>query len=151
MSASAGGFQMRCGSIVASCSTRIASSSRSIEYAARRRDRMAESAAVVLGAGAWGTALACILTRSHRDVRLGIRRSRLLAVMAAKRENPYLPGVTLPANLKLTDDWRTAALGAGTVIIAIPSEFFRASIEPIIGGIKPDANLISAAKGIENG
>jgi glycerol-3-phosphate dehydrogenase (NAD(P)+) len=71
--------------------------------------------------------------------------------MAAKRENPYLAGVTLPANLTLTDDWRAAVLGAGTVIIAIPSEFFRRSIEPIIGGIEPNTNLISAAKGIENG
>ena len=52
----------------------------------------------VLGSGGWGTALAVHLGRLGKDVRLWARDAALVREMAAQRVNqPYLPGVELPA------------------------------------------------------
>jgi len=51
----------------------------------------------VIGAGAFGTALACAAARAGRRTLLWARNPVLAAEMAATRRNPRLPGVTLPA------------------------------------------------------
>jgi glycerol-3-phosphate dehydrogenase (NAD(P)+) len=109
---------------------------------------MAEVA--ILGAGAWGTALAVLLTNNgHRTV-LCVRRPEQLEAMAARRENAvHLPGVALPAQLELTADWATAVDGATTVVMAVPSQYARATIAPIAGAIGASTVIVSVTKGIE--
>ena len=109
---------------------------------------MAEVA--ILGAGAWGTALAVLLTNNgHRTV-LCVRRHEQLEAMTARRENAaHLPGVALPAELELAENWATAVRGATTVVMAVPSHYARAAIAPIIGAIAASAVIVSVTKGIE--
>jgi glycerol-3-phosphate dehydrogenase (NAD(P)+) len=104
----------------------------------------------ILGAGAWGTALAVLLTNNgHRTV-LCVRRHEQLEAMRARRENAaHLPGVALPAELELAEDWATAVGDATTVVMAVPSQYARATIEPIIGAIAASTIIVSVTKGIE--
>ena len=59
--------------------------------------------AAILGAGAWGTALAIILARNGHRTMLGVRRDESLQQLSRTRENStYLPGVEIPSNVELT-------------------------------------------------
>ncbi len=107
---------------------------------------------VVLGAGAWGTALALTLARHGRRVTLGVRRSEQLATLRAAGENvSYLPGIKLTPALELTDQWEAAAASSSVVILAVPSRFARRAISGVAGALGPGVTLVSAVKGIEEG
>ena len=68
----------------------------------------------IIGAGAWGTALACTLKRAGHDTVLWAREGDLVAVMAEKRENvTYLPGIKLDPGLRVTGDLAALALAYG--------------------------------------
>ena len=109
---------------------------------------MAEVA--ILGAGAFGTALAVILAGAGRRVVLCTRRHAHLEEMRTANENAaYLPGIALPRALELTDQWTEAVSAASTVVMAVPSRFARAMIAPVARAIPADAILISVTKGIE--
>ena len=59
----------------------------------------------VIGAGAWGTALALTLARAGRRVRLWARESEVVAAIRTTRENPlFLPRVPLPETIEPTGD-----------------------------------------------
>src|SRR5450755_2566268 len=104
----------------------------------------------ILGAGAWGTALAVTLARSGGSIVLGVRRKAHLEELRATGENAvHLPGIKLPATLELTDDWERAVRDATTVVMAVPSRFARAAIQPIARAIPPAAMIVSVTKGIE--
>jgi glycerol-3-phosphate dehydrogenase (NAD(P)+) len=77
----------------------------------------------ILGAGAWGTALAVHLarTRPMPDVRLWARDSTQARMLATARENVrYLPGVTLPPEIRICARLEEAAAGASLIAIATP-------------------------------
>lgn len=104
----------------------------------------------ILGAGAWGTALAVTLARSGREVTLAVRRrERLEAIRAAAENAAYLPGVAIPPHLALTDNWRAAANGAATLVMAIPSRMARDAFAPVVSAIAPQATIVSVTKGLE--
>lgn len=108
--------------------------------------------AAVLGAGSWGTALAAHLAEVGRGVTLWGRDPHLMARVASERTNaPYLPGIQLPVELRLTSDLAEALHGARYVIVAVPTHGFRAVMRAAAPHVHPDAVLISAAKGIETG
>ncbi|HYA34169.1 MAG TPA: NAD(P)H-dependent glycerol-3-phosphate dehydrogenase [Candidatus Binataceae bacterium] len=105
---------------------------------------------VVLGAGAWGTALAVMLTRSGYRVTLCARREKAAREITGARENrAHLRDVTLPAQLAVTASWTTAVADAQIVVMAIPSRFARDSMVPVASAIPRGALLVSATKGIE--
>ena len=104
----------------------------------------------VIGAGAWGTALAGVAARAGRDVVLYARSAATAAKIAATRSNPKLPGVKLEASVKVTDDIAVAA-AADIVLIATPAQNLReavAALAPHLAATKP---VIACAKGIERG
>jgi glycerol-3-phosphate dehydrogenase (NAD(P)+) len=103
----------------------------------------------VVGAGAWGTTLATLLSRAA-PVTLLARDEEHAATLRAARENRhYLPGVPLDERIAVTAD--AAALGAATelVILAVPSRAMRSSAAAIAPSIADGAVLLSVAKGIE--
>ena len=111
---------------------------------------MIEPDIAILGAGAWGTAIAVTLARAGRRVTLCVRRPEQLRRMAGDLENrAYLPGIELPHSLALSADWEDAVSRCRMVIVAIPSPFVRAMIAPLIDSIPHDATFISATKGLE--
>jgi glycerol-3-phosphate dehydrogenase (NAD(P)+) len=104
----------------------------------------------VIGAGAWGTALAGVAARAGRDVVLYARSAAIAAEIAATRANPKLPAVTLDPSVKVTDDIALAA-GADIILVATPAQNLReaaAAIAPYLAVTKP---VIACAKGIERG
>ena len=109
------------------------------------------STIAVLGAGAWGTALAVGLARGSHRVTLCARRAEHLAAMRAQGENAsYLPGVALPESIELSDRWAEAAGASETVLMAVPSRFARAAMMPVGPALGADTTLISVTKGIES-
>jgi glycerol-3-phosphate dehydrogenase (NAD(P)+) len=108
------------------------------------------STIAVLGAGAWGTALAAVLARGGHRVTLCARRADHVAAMRARRENEfYLPGVALPETIDLSDRWAEAAGASEVVLMAVPSRFARAAMTPVGSVLAADATLISVIKGVE--
>ncbi len=115
----------------------------------------AQGAVTVMGAGAWGTAVAKVLAEAggpETKVRLWARRSEIAQQINSTRYNPaYLPGTSLPAGVRATSDAEEALSGVTTVLLAVPAQTMRANLEQWAGLLSPDATLISLAKGIELG
>jgi glycerol-3-phosphate dehydrogenase (NAD(P)+) len=77
----------------------------------------------VIGAGAWGTALASVAARAGRDVVLYARNDGAATHMTATRENPRLSGVSLDARIIITSDIAVAAR-ADIILLAVPAQHF---------------------------
>ena len=107
-------------------------------------------AVAVLGAGAWGTALACAFARAQPDVRLWGRDAAAMAASAAARENRrLLPGVTLAPGITVTADLERALAGAETVVVAVPAQELAALLGDDRVTLAPGVPLVITAKGIE--
>jgi glycerol-3-phosphate dehydrogenase (NAD(P)+) len=106
----------------------------------------------ILGAGSWGTALAVHLGRAGHDVRLWGRQDGLVDELRARRANAvYLPDVVLPAPVRPTGALGEALAGARFVVFAVPSHGLRAIVRQAAAFVPPDAIVVSAAKGLEEG
>ena len=104
----------------------------------------------VMGAGAWGTALAKLLADAGGEVTLWARRSHVADDINSSRHNPgYLPGVPLPAGIRATADPAEALHGVTTVLLAVPAQTMRSNLEQWVSLITRGATLVSTAKGIE--
>jgi len=103
----------------------------------------------VIGAGAWGTALAVAVRRAGHEVRLWSHDPAVAATVAATRENPlYLPGVTLDPGIAATADAR-AAVDADVVLLVTPAQHLRAVCGGLAAAWRPDVPAVVCAKGIE--
>jgi glycerol-3-phosphate dehydrogenase (NAD(P)+) len=106
--------------------------------------------AAVMGAGAWGTALAKVLADAGNEVTLWSRRAELAdEINDTHRNTRYIGDVELPASIRATGDATAALDGACTVLLAVPSQTLRANLEPWRDAIGTDTTLVSVAKGIE--
>ena len=107
--------------------------------------------AAVVGGGAWGTALARVLAGRGADVRLWVREPVLAAAIERTGENArYLPGVALEG-VAATTDLARALDGARLVVSAVPSHVVRAVMGAAAPHVDPEAIVVSASKGIEEG
>jgi len=104
----------------------------------------------VLGAGAWGAALALAAHGAGRKVSLWVREDDVLADISAGRGNRFLPGVTLPKDMDVTGNLAQACK-ADALLVVVPAQVlhrFANSLEP---HLKPGQPLVICAKGIEKG
>jgi glycerol-3-phosphate dehydrogenase (NAD(P)+) len=102
----------------------------------------------ILGAGAWGTALALTLCRSH-EITLWARDPGHVAEMARIRRNArHLPGFELPPSVRLEAALDRAIDGAGLVLVAVPTAGFRATLRQLTA-CDIRVPVIWAAKGFE--
>ncbi len=104
----------------------------------------------VLGAGAWGTALALAALAAGRRTTLWVREEDVLASIRAKGENRFLPGVTLPKELIATGDLAEAAK-ADALLLVVPAQVLHAFANRLKPLITPGTPLVICAKGIEQG
>src|SRR6202790_2110657 len=104
----------------------------------------------VIGAGAWGTALAGVAARAGRDVVLYARDPASAATIAATRVNPKLSGAQLDASIKVTNDISVAAR-VEVILIATPAQNLPAAIPPLAPHLAKPRPVIACAKGIERG
>jgi glycerol-3-phosphate dehydrogenase (NAD(P)+) len=107
----------------------------------------------VIGAGAWGTGLAIVLGRkgTHR-VRLWAHEEDVCQSIAQKRINErFLPGRQIPQSVTATNDLGIAVAGAQIVVSVMPSQHCRELFTRMRAMISPQALIVSATKGLEEG
>ncbi|MEW5809031.1 MAG: NAD(P)H-dependent glycerol-3-phosphate dehydrogenase [Actinomycetota bacterium] len=105
--------------------------------------------AAVMGAGAWGTALAKVLADAGNGVRLWARNPQRADEINRTQRNPGYVDVALPASIHATGDYAEALDGACTVLLAVPSQTLRANLTEWTPCLGADTTLVSLAKGIE--
>jgi glycerol-3-phosphate dehydrogenase (NAD(P)+) len=104
----------------------------------------------VLGAGAWGSALAIHFAARHA-VTLWTRSETHARAMSGERQNArYLPGISLPPTLQITHDLRQAIQDSGLLLVAVPSGGLRGLLGQL-AGIGVSCPLVWASKGFEEG
>ena len=105
----------------------------------------------VIGAGAWGTALAATLGRAGRAVTLWAYEPEVAAGIAATGRNPlFLPEIALPA-MVATNDLGAACVGAGAVLLVVPAQLLRGVCRQLRPHWPQGAPAVICAKGIETG
>src|ERR1700674_4383185 len=102
----------------------------------------------VLGAGAWGSALANILARGGRSVTLWARSPALAAAISTSRENARLPGIPIEQRVAITDRLADAA-GADAILLAVPAQALRGVTAALAPSLREATPLVACAKGIE--
>lgn len=107
---------------------------------------MASTDVTIVGAGAWGTALAINAALAGRRVCLWTRDGAHAQAMQQQGENTrYLPGIALPAQLQITADWAQAMAHAKLVIVATPM----AALADMLAAIPADHPVMWLCKGFE--
>jgi glycerol-3-phosphate dehydrogenase (NAD(P)+) len=104
----------------------------------------------IIGAGAWGTALAGVAARAGRAVTLYARDPAHAAHIASAGENPKLPGVALAASITVTSDLACAAR-ADIMLVATPAQHLRGAVTHLAPLLAKATPVIACAKGIERG
>ncbi len=106
----------------------------------------------VIGAGAWGAALAAVAARAGRSVTLWARRPELASeINATNRNSRYLGDAALPPQIHATADLREALAGAQAALVVVPSHALRETVASIAPHLAPGAPIALAAKGVEQG
>ena len=106
----------------------------------------------VLGAGAWGTALASLLAAKGVSTRIWAREPEVAADIGIRHENRrFLAGFDLPAELEATSDIALALRDADVVVNAVPTQHMRSVLEPVSRVLVAAGSIISVSKGIEMG
>lgn len=107
--------------------------------------------AAVIGAGAWGTALAQQLAWAGQKVRLWAFEPEVVEMVNGQRENRlFLEGVKLEEAISATNDLAEAVEGARLVVMVTPSHVFRAVLGRAAAHLGDDAIIVSCSKGIED-
>ena len=106
----------------------------------------------ILGAGAWGTALARLLSERGEATQLWSWQAEHADAMQRERENrAFLRGFALPERLVVSADLQQTLRGASSVILVVPTAGFRDTLQRARPFLEQDATLIIASKGIEPG
>ncbi|HWU48677.1 MAG TPA: NAD(P)H-dependent glycerol-3-phosphate dehydrogenase [Asticcacaulis sp.] len=105
----------------------------------------------VIGAGAWGTALAQVLTMGGNRVLLHAREGEVAASIRDIHENSlYLPGVSLSEAITATNDMADLA-GCDLILAVPPAQHMRAALTAFRPFLKPGTPVVLCAKGVERG
>jgi glycerol-3-phosphate dehydrogenase (NAD(P)+) len=105
----------------------------------------------VIGAGAWGTALAMLLSDKGHDVTLWMYEQDLAEETERTRENHiYFPGFTLPASITVTSSLETAVKDKQFILSVMPSHTVRTVSKQFSPFLSHNAIIVSASKGIES-
>jgi glycerol-3-phosphate dehydrogenase (NAD(P)+) len=111
---------------------------------------MAFNHIAVIGAGAWGTALALSCARAGRKVTLWEHDAKNAEQLATKRESLYLPSVRLDDGIAIVRDLADAAR-ADALLLVVPAQYVRSVTSALKPLLSPRTPLIVCAKGIERG
>ncbi|MDO5292094.1 MAG: NAD(P)H-dependent glycerol-3-phosphate dehydrogenase [bacterium] len=104
----------------------------------------------VIGAGAWGTALAIVLAGKDHEVMLWTRFESEAEALREKRELvDRLPGVKLPENISFTSSMEEACTGQDMLVLAVASPYIRATAHTMKPFVKDGQIVVNVAKGIE--
>ncbi|WP_196716656.1 NAD(P)H-dependent glycerol-3-phosphate dehydrogenase [Actinomyces trachealis] len=111
----------------------------------------AAARAAVIGSGAWGTTFASLLGEGGTRTTIWARRQEVAEEINQGTNERYVPGRRLPACVSATTDMLAAVKNADLVVVAVPSQSARQTLEPLRGQLEPSALAVSLMKGIELG
>jgi glycerol-3-phosphate dehydrogenase (NAD(P)+) len=105
----------------------------------------------VVGAGAWGTALATVVARrGDHEVRLwALEKEVIQSINTSHSNDLFLPGCALPACINATHNFKEALSGAEIVVSVMPSHHCRRTFEHMAQWLQPHMLFVSATKGLE--
>ncbi len=106
---------------------------------------------VILGSGAWGTAIALSLHRrgSHEITLWSHSEEEARGIEQARENTQFLPGFPLPLDLSVTAD-PSAISDAEILVSVVPSEFLRPTLARLTRHMRPGQIVVSATKGVED-
>ena len=108
------------------------------------------SKVAVVGAGAWGTSLAIILSKKSTDVRVWARETEVVESVEKRRVNEmFLPDIKIPQNVTFSHDARSTVEDADLVLWVVPIHFLASTARNFAQYIKEGAIMLNAGKGIE--
>jgi len=108
---------------------------------------MKQAPVSVIGAGSWGTALAMVLSRHGREVRLFERDAGIAQQMQENRQNShFLPGIVFPETLTVLSDYKTVLDGVAAIVLAVPCSAADSVLANLASSTAP---VIAANKGID--
>ena len=106
----------------------------------------------VIGAGSWGTTLACLLSDKGYDVTLWAFEKDLVDEINQTRINKiYLPDITVPDNLKVTNSMEQALNKTRYIVNAVPTQYTRPVFREAAAFLNNETIIVSVSKGIEKG
>jgi glycerol-3-phosphate dehydrogenase (NAD(P)+) len=112
---------------------------------------MSFSTVGVIGAGAWGTALAQVAARGGHEVVLQAREPEVLASIADRRENTaFLPDVTLDERIRATADFSELA-GCDFILAVPPAQHMRTTLKAFAPHARDGLPVVLCSKGVEQG
>ena len=116
-----------------------------------RNPATAYDCVAVVGAGAWGTALAIVAAGNASKVLLWAREPEVVENIRGARENRlFLPGVRIPETIEATGE--PSRIGeAGAILLVTPAQHMRATLTSMGSFLKPGTPVVICAKGIETG
>ena len=105
----------------------------------------------VVGAGAWGTALAQTLAKAGRDVMIWAHEQEVVDAIKSDQENQlYLPGVPLDPKIEATHELQDI-VRSDALLMVVPAQFMRATASELARYLRPDTPVVICSKGIEQG
>lgn len=105
----------------------------------------------VMGAGAWGIALARVLKNNGNDVTIWSKLEKEVNMLKNERENSIsLPGIKLQDDIKITNDIREAAEGMDIIIMSVASRFTRQVAAAMKDMVREGQIIVNVSKGIED-
>jgi glycerol-3-phosphate dehydrogenase (NAD(P)+) len=105
----------------------------------------------VLGAGAWGTTLAQVLSDAEHEVIIwGRNQSVVLEINSARSNHRFLPGVLLPENVRATVNIEEALKFGSAIVLAVPAQTLRENLRTWKSIFPSNLPIISTLKGIES-
>ena len=111
---------------------------------------MGREPVAVVGGGSWGTAIAQLLGREDRPVRIWLRDADLARQINEERRNPrYLPEARLGAGVRASADLGEVLAPCRTIFVVVPSKGLRDVARAMAGHVDGDRILIHATKGLE--
>jgi glycerol-3-phosphate dehydrogenase (NAD(P)+) len=106
----------------------------------------------IIGGGAFGTAMACVVRRSGNDVLLWAREPEVAAAINEEGFNPvFLKGVPLAAGVRATGDLAAAAREVDYLLMAVPAQHMRAIAAQLRPSLRRLTPVVSCSKGVERG
>jgi glycerol-3-phosphate dehydrogenase (NAD(P)+) len=106
----------------------------------------------IIGGGAFGTAMACVVSRSGHEVLLWAREPEVAAAINGESANPhFLPGVQLPPGIRGTNDLSEAVRGRDFILMAVPAQHLRGIAIEMRTSIADGMPVVTCSKGIERG
>lgn len=112
---------------------------------------MLQADITILGAGSYGTALAlCIARNGHKALLWGRDSAHVAAMKAQGGNEKYLPGITFPETLVVTDDLSQAVAASQNILVVVPSHAFADTLTAIKPALQANARIAWATKGLDH-